>query len=63
MTFKTHLITLVGSSGKQYALSFECEDSIDAETMMRDCELTGRVDGQLYDSVPWEDMPETRNLQ
>jgi len=59
---KIHLLRLNGKSGKQYCLSFECEDFIDVEAMLRDCVLEGEVDGILQDTIVWEDMPEPQTV-
>lgn len=60
MAFKTHLITLYGKTGKKYCLSFECEDSVDADMMIRDCDLQGEVNGRKIGETLWEDMPDER---
>jgi hypothetical protein len=59
----TFLLQLKGKSGKRYSLSFECEDFIDVETMLRDCTVDGDVDGILQETIEWEDMPEQRSIQ
>lgn len=60
MAFKTHLLTLFGKSGKKYCLSFECEDMVDAEMMLSDCDLRGKVVGRKISESQWEDMPDER---
>lgn len=59
----TYLITIIGDSGREFCLSFDCEDEIDVEAMLRDCGIRGRVDGIKVSEQMWEDMPEAHQVQ
>lgn len=57
-----YLITAQGDT-KKYSIWFECEDTIDAEMMMRDCHISGDIEGTLMDIQDAIDLGYIERLQ